>query len=404
MLKIPVGEREGRLHRAEEVASGLECGCHCPGCRAQLVARNLGKHRRPHFAHYQAPPARACLETTLHKLAKQVILEARELLLPAFSKPPVHDLAGHAYPLDACHAGPRRWAYHTAHAELRLDELDGCIPDVVLYGAQPQRPLLVEVRVTHPVDEAKAQLVRERDMAMIEIDLSDQIDCDFGHENFRELVLTEPANRTWVHCPHRERMYRTLLTQAQPRIEMANEVLARQRSEEAKRLADQEKELDYARTASRPEKRRQKLAMMANRDQPRIRELYGRYFDEGAPPFWLMDSDPDAWPFEAHPLLWQLALYDEFVAGQPPGSRLGIGTLVNWVRETFGCDERLYWLAVKRYNGHLVSESWLPDPSRAVISLMDRMRDIGLVSGGRDGWYTIIESPWQRTRDSASGA
>lgn len=200
-LKIPAGEREGRMLRAEEVASGLNCDCHCPGCGARLVARNRGTRRRPHFAHYQAPESRACFETVTHKLAKQVLLEARELLLPAFFKPPVHDLAGHAYPLEECHAEPRDWPYQTARDEVRLAELDGCTPDIVLHGLKPQRPLLVEVCVTHQVDDAKAKLVRERDMTMMEIDLSSLIDSDLGPERFRELVLSEPGNRKWIHCP-----------------------------------------------------------------------------------------------------------------------------------------------------------------------------------------------------------
>lgn len=401
-LKIPAGEREGRLLRAEEVAPGLACGCHCPGCGARLVARNRGKHRRPHFAHHQAPESRACFETALHKLAKQVLLEARELLLPAFAKPPVHDLAGHAYPLEECHAEPRGWAYHTARKEVRLAELDGRTPDIVLYGPQPQRPLLVEVRVTHQVDDAKAQLVRERDMAMIEIDLSSLVESDLEPDRFSALVLAEPGNRKWIHCPHREGLYRSLLARTQPRIEAANARFARQQAAEAERLASQEGELDYARTASRPENRQRKLAMMARRDQPRIRALYERYFDEETWPPWLMEVDPDAWAFEVHPLLWQLALYAEFVAGQPAGTRIGIGTLVSRVCETFGCDERLYWLAVKRYNGHFVGEAWLPDPSSAVIALMNRMRDVGVVTGGRDGWYTVVGASWQPVRQNLS--
>ncbi len=376
-LKIPAGERDGRLLRAEEVDSGLACGCRCPGCGDRLVARNRGNRRRSHFAHHKAPESRACYETALHKMAKQILLEARGLLLPAFSKPPVYDASGREYTFDECHAEPRLWAYHTAHEEMRRADLDGRTPDVVLIGPKPQRPLLVEVRVTHQVDEAKIELVRKRDEAMMEIDLSSLSDSDLESERLRQLVLAEPHNREWIHCPHWESRYLSLLARIQPDIDAAHEEFARQQAAETEELAKQDRERNYARTASMPESRQRKLAKMRLRDQCRIEELYARHFDEENPPGWLMDSDPDAWPFEAHPLLWQLAIYDKFIANKPVGTGFDIRTLVRWVRSTFGCDERLS------------GEAWVPDPARAVAALMARMRDTGVVRRGRDGWYQL---------------
>ena len=34
------------------VANGLGCGCICPNCKQQLIAKTKGDKRKPHFAHY----------------------------------------------------------------------------------------------------------------------------------------------------------------------------------------------------------------------------------------------------------------------------------------------------------------------------------------------------------------
>ncbi len=72
---------DGRLAHVAEVRRGLACGCRCPACGSALVARR-GEVRVPHFAYHAARECAGAWETTLHLLAREVLLGARRVLLP----------------------------------------------------------------------------------------------------------------------------------------------------------------------------------------------------------------------------------------------------------------------------------------------------------------------------------
>jgi len=84
-LKVPFGERVGVLYRPSEVAGGLACGCRCPGCGGHLLAKK-GQTQRWHFAHYGGGGDEHCYETAVHKMAKQVLLIARQVELPTWKR------------------------------------------------------------------------------------------------------------------------------------------------------------------------------------------------------------------------------------------------------------------------------------------------------------------------------
>ncbi|MCO6414624.1 MbcA/ParS/Xre antitoxin family protein [Siccirubricoccus sp. KC 17139] len=141
-----------------------------------------------HFAH-QADPENSCsasvaFETALHRLAKQVISERRRLTLPE---------------VRASHFGRERLI--AAGTELHFDTVEeevwmGAIRPDIIATAGGKR-LLVEVAVTHPCDENKIALLRSRDLAAVEIDLSD-VPRDGSLEMLENAIL-HSAPRAWLH-------------------------------------------------------------------------------------------------------------------------------------------------------------------------------------------------------------
>lgn len=76
-LKLPHGLRGQQLLHVGKVANGLVCDCVCPGCGAQLVARNNGKLKGALFTHHQVLGCANGLQTALHLMAKEIFLQHR---------------------------------------------------------------------------------------------------------------------------------------------------------------------------------------------------------------------------------------------------------------------------------------------------------------------------------------
>ena len=79
---------KGEKVNIDDAAHGKACNCFCPICHKPLIARNskpLNEAKRVHhFAHSKGCNCEASDETVLHKLAKQIILEEKALMLPTF--------------------------------------------------------------------------------------------------------------------------------------------------------------------------------------------------------------------------------------------------------------------------------------------------------------------------------
>lgn len=75
----------GNFISINQVSSGLACNCSCPGCGRRLVAKK-GAVQAHHFAHYAEALQDACTsagESALHRFAKDILAERREISLPS---------------------------------------------------------------------------------------------------------------------------------------------------------------------------------------------------------------------------------------------------------------------------------------------------------------------------------
>lgn len=223
--RLPFALRAGELRRADEVANGLACACECPGCGARLVARNQGRYRVAHFAHYQAPECPHGLQTALHLAAKELFLTHRQLHLPgAAGQLPYSPVFwrqfafnAHAYEhvLHAHGLGQPTYELPSRYVTIldaRLEQRSGnIVPDLVL--TTEAGPLFVEIAVTHFVDEAKLAKLAALGVSTLEIDLSAHA-RDLAGSALTQAVLHEISNKRWVYnaaldawCHARSRRY-----------------------------------------------------------------------------------------------------------------------------------------------------------------------------------------------------
>ena len=149
-------DADGNWKHVNEVESGLACNCYCPHCRARLIAINSkpeGESKAHHFAHERGSDCVWSDESSLHKLAKEVLAEEQKIMLPVLQGENV----------------ARQLEFDSVEQEARDPEI-GLIPDCVCYyGGQK---LWVEFKRTHEVDTKKADKIRNAKIDCIEIDIN----------------------------------------------------------------------------------------------------------------------------------------------------------------------------------------------------------------------------------------
>ena len=176
---------ETLLHVAE-AERGLACACICPCCRRPLIARK-GRIVAHHFAHV-GEPCQYGQETALHLAAKEILSQTGYIVLPAVLPP----------------MGNVRLAEETSFEVERadLEHRLGCIvPDVVLHIRGKQ--LLIEVTVTHGIDEKKYAEIRRLGISTVEIDLRDA-PRDWNLDELRSVIVDSSPRKKWIFNSYAE--------------------------------------------------------------------------------------------------------------------------------------------------------------------------------------------------------
>lgn len=176
----------GELAHISEVENGLKCRCACPVCDGALVAKQ-GKIKEHHFAHASGEECRHAAETALHLAAKDILAKRKEIVLPEVEVQFPHGTRRTVL------APQRRYPVESAEVEQKTGTI---IPDVIVEISG--RQLLVEVTVTHGVNDDKMRKIRELGLSCLEIDLSDA-PRDLGREELEKIVVDGGARKRWLH-------------------------------------------------------------------------------------------------------------------------------------------------------------------------------------------------------------
>ncbi|RAW92074.1 hypothetical protein [Photorhabdus laumondii] len=82
MLEYAILKKSKAIVHIDEVDYGSKCGCICPGCQDELIAKNRGKKVSHHFAHSSRDEMQSCLMTQLHIVAQKHFTEIKHIKLP----------------------------------------------------------------------------------------------------------------------------------------------------------------------------------------------------------------------------------------------------------------------------------------------------------------------------------
>jgi competence protein CoiA len=204
---IPFGVRAGNIVHISEVHRGLDCDCTCPECGGGLIAKK-GSIREHHFAHSNSIDSVNCKgggESILHKYAKRIIEEAGYLVVPSFkvTLPPPNE---HKYSI----IGGGKIEFSRVDIEDSL-VIRGRKIDVVGYHGTSR--LLIEIFVTHRVNEKKLRQVRAANEALIEIGVPRNIlfspEAD-GGDSLRGFIVDNVDCKNWLYHPEGAKELRLL--------------------------------------------------------------------------------------------------------------------------------------------------------------------------------------------------
>ena len=215
-LFLQYGVRGGKLLHISEVPSGLKCECVCSGCGDRLVAKK-GRVRQHHFSHAAGSDCPTAVETALHLAAKETLAKRKEIVLPRVgirfrtygSRRQIYsDIEEGPTSPDRVLAPEKRYILTSVALEQRLG---GIIPDVIAYVGE--RPLLIEIRVTHGIDDEKLEHIKRLDISTVEIDLSGA-PRDFLWKDLEELVVESGGHKRWAYNAFAEQERKRIVSQA----------------------------------------------------------------------------------------------------------------------------------------------------------------------------------------------
>lgn len=200
--------KNGRIVGVDDVERGKACECFCPKCREPVIARQ-GEQRVWHFAHESGGDCAGSAETALHEAAKQVVLDERRLLVPALEVRDQYVLPNGRRGVGAASLPSDIWDLDDARDEVVV----GAIKTDV-FATHREEPLLIEVAVTHFVDDDKLAKIQTIGIPCLEIAVDAGRVGAWTWETLRATVLDDPLNRQWVFHPGMEQLRQAAKQQA----------------------------------------------------------------------------------------------------------------------------------------------------------------------------------------------
>ena len=186
LMNIAINESD-RLVNIKQVEKGLACNCICFECSEPVVAKK-GEKNEHHFAH--SSNKESCHinpESILHKFAKQVIIEAKAVVLPPLPN------------TDEVEA--KTWQFTRLIEEQTVGSIR---PDIV--ANIDDETVFIEVAVTSFVDTDKLDFIKRLGIKTVEIDLREILsqNVDIPSEEARLFILDQVDNKKWLYPKAKE--------------------------------------------------------------------------------------------------------------------------------------------------------------------------------------------------------
>jgi len=197
-LLLPFAKRifDGEYVSPDEVERGRACNCVCPGCNLEVVARQ-GPERIWHFAHSKSKKCSTGYEVSIHELAKQLLRQHKEFLLPS---------------LVASVLGRDAFGFQLEVQEpvlqSKLVKLDDCKTGVDVGGVNVDaigtlnsHEVLIEISVFHRLMPDKEERIIATGIPSFQINLNQFTAKQATKELLEKALFANESNRRWIFHP-----------------------------------------------------------------------------------------------------------------------------------------------------------------------------------------------------------
>lgn len=397
------GLRDGQTWHVKDVPSGKACGCICPACGEPLIAVNQGVKKAAHFRHEAHSDCASGYETALHLAGKEALLRLRRVALPTFRKQ-LHAQAcdGRIFTEEVVLDQVVTVMADRAWEEVWMDSFR---PDVV-FEAGGHR-LLIEVKVTHAVDDEKLAKLVASDVSAIEIDLSHlEPEVLRDRETFEAYVISDLWNRRWLYSRKLQRQEDAAMARLKHRVEAyepegqrrlaadrAREKRERARAQVAQQKRSQQSHAEREAVRKRLApflhqlERSQDEQVIARREQKLALETpvpnLALYRESGIPNLFLRCRWH--WVFNATFEQWQAHVLDLLFPGDSGRPRpIQARIITKALADKFGAP-RFVWEIIttkSKVRGFTLltpaEQEWLPSPTQAVQEYLEHLCSIGV--------------------------
>lgn len=181
------------LISVHDTKNGLECNCICPKCEEKLVKKwhwesLVQWKRRAHFAHFSWKECEWAYESTIHKLAKQIISKEMKIFLPSYSNKR----------LSLVKLLPAKEVIFTKWVRIEEDQiLLKRRPDAI-WVLENWTEIWIEFAYSHFVSWEKLNTIIQKGIECIEIDLRW---IELNEDILRKFLINQSSSRKWINHP-----------------------------------------------------------------------------------------------------------------------------------------------------------------------------------------------------------
>lgn len=393
-MKLEYGLRNDtqQLAHISEVDRGDACNCLCPACKSPLRAKK-GRVVTHHFAHVNAECAHA-IESALHLAAKEVLANCGTIWLPelAYQEQWLPDIDSNEPYQENKHVVLFK-AQPVPLSNIRLEHhFGGVVPDLI--ATYRGTEIMIEIAVTHFIDEIKRQKIQALGIATLEINLS-SLDRMPDREQLTSLLTDENPHIRWIYSAKRAAAVANETERREAHSRKLTERLNEKKAQEQRKLNMLISEM---RGMMHPEAIKARKATWSASESVRERLLVLSR---------MVGCDVDAFPtilnqpvtgeeaFDCDRRLWQAAFYYAFFIyknGYQQTFPFRIRDALHWIKKNVQeakipfCISRISYLARDPGLGlkaELVlsdaDRALLPDAYKAVESYMQYLADANLL-------------------------